>query len=68
MSMSTNEGNVTRVSVDLMFTRAYREDTGVYECLVSNLLNTVTRNFNLTIRCTYALLIVVKLVNFSAEK
>ena len=51
MSMSTNEGNVTRVTVDLIFTRVYRADTGVYECLVSNLLNNATGNVSLTVRC-----------------
>ena len=51
MSMSTNEGNVTSVTVDLIFTGAYREDTGVYECLVSNLLNHVTRNVSLIVQC-----------------
>ena len=51
MSMLTNEGNVTNVTVDLIFTGTYREDTGVYECSVSNLLNTVTRNSVLIIRC-----------------
>ena len=53
MSMSTNEGNVTNVTVNLMFTGAYREDTGVYECSVSNLLNYVARNTNLIVQCTY---------------
>ena len=52
MSMSTNEGNVTDVTVDLIFTGAYREDTGVYECSVSNLLNSVTRNVSLIVQCT----------------
>ena len=53
MSMSTNKGNVTRVTVDLIFTETYRDDTGVYECLVRNLLNDVTGNVSLTIQCTY---------------
>ena len=53
MSMSTNEGNVTRVTVDLIFTGAYREDTGVYECTVSNILNSNTRNTTLIIQCMY---------------
>ena len=53
MSMSTNEGNVTRVTVDLIFTGAYREDTGVYECSVSNLLNSTKRNLTLIIQCMY---------------
>ena len=51
MSMSTNEGNVTRVTVDLIFSRAYREDTGIYECSVSNLLNAVTGNISITVQC-----------------
>ena len=53
MLMLTNEGNVTRVTVDLIFTGAYRDDTGVYECLARNLLNDVTRNVSLTVQCTY---------------
>ena len=46
MSLSTNKGNVTRVTVNLVFTGILREDTGVYECSVRNLLNAVTRNHN----------------------
>ena len=59
MSMSTNEGNITRVTVDLIFTGANRDDTGVYECLVSNLLNNVTGNISLTVQC-------MKLINNSS--
>ena len=55
MSMSTNEGNVTRVTVELILTRASRADTGVYECSVSNLLNYVTRSTTLTIQCKQAI-------------
>ena len=55
MSMLTNEGNVTNVTVDLIFTGTYREDSGVYECSVSNLLNTVTRIISLTVRCMYVI-------------
>ena len=51
MSMSTNKGNVTIVTVDLIFTRVYREDTGVYECTVSNILNDISRNISLTVQC-----------------
>ena len=51
MSMSTNEGNVTRVTVDLIFTGAYREDTGVYECSAINLLNNATRSVSLIVQC-----------------
>ena len=53
MSMSTNEGNVTRVTVELILTRASRVDTGVYECSVANLLNIVTRNLSLIVQCMY---------------
>ena len=55
MSMSTNDGNITKVTVDLIFTGAYREDTGVYECTVSNLLSNVVRNISLIVQCTYTL-------------
>ena len=49
MSMSTNEGNVTRVTVHLIFTGAHKEDAGVYVCSVSNLLKSV--QINITIQC-----------------
>ena len=49
--MSTNEGNITRVTVDLIFNGTYREDTGVYECLASNLLNKATRMIPLIVQC-----------------
>ena len=67
MLMSTTEGNVTRVTVDLIFTGTYRDDTGVYECLVSNVLNDVTGNVSLTVQCMQ----VVKsssIISFSAIK
>ena len=51
MSMSTNQGNVTRVTVDLILTGAYTEDTGVYECSAINLLNNATRNVSLIVQC-----------------
>ena len=55
IAMLTNEGNVTNVTVDLMFTGTYREDTGVYECSVSNLLNTVAKIVSLTVQCMYVI-------------
>ena len=61
-SMSTNEGNVTRVTVELTITGAYRDDTGSYECLVSNLLNSVTGIVNLTVQCMYLVLVFFVLV------
>ena len=51
MLMLTNEGNVTRVIVDLILRGASREDTGVYECSASNLLNDVTEDISLTVQC-----------------
>ena len=51
MSLSTNEGNVTRVTVDLIFVGAYRQNTGVYECLVSNILNNISRNISVIVQC-----------------
>ena len=49
--MSTNEGNVTRVTVELIITGSYRDDSASYKCSVSNLLNTVTNTVNLTVQC-----------------
>ena len=51
MSMLTNEGNVTNVTVDLIFTGTYRDDSGVYECSISNILNAITRNTTLVVQC-----------------
>ena len=51
MSKSTNEGNVTRVIVDLIISGAYKEDTANYMCSASNLLNRVTRNVSLIVQC-----------------
>ena len=53
MSMSTNEGNLTRVTVDLLLTRIHREDTGIYVCSSMNILNTVTRSIDLIVQCMY---------------
>ena len=53
MSMSTNEGNVTRVTLDLLLTKVSREDTGIYVCSASNLLNNVTRRVTLVVQCRY---------------
>ena len=52
MSMLTNKGNVTNVTVDLIFTGTYRQDTGVYECSVNNLLNDVRANITFIVTCT----------------
>ena len=55
MSISTNEGNLTRVTVDLILNKVYREDTGVYACSAINILNNATRSINLIVQCTYAI-------------
>ena len=51
ISMLTNEGNVTNVTVDLIFTGTYRQDTGVYECSVSNPLNDDRANISFIVTC-----------------
>ena len=50
-SMLTNEENITRVTVDLIFTEALREDTGEYECLVSSQQRTIKGNVSLIVQC-----------------
>ena len=61
ISMQTNEGNVTDVTVELIFTGTYREDTGVYECSVSNILNNSSRNATLVVQCMYVISIQIKI-------
>ena len=53
MSMLTNEGNVTRVTLELLLSEVSREDTGIYACSASNLLNDVTRRVTLVVQCMY---------------
>jgi len=55
VSMITNEGNVTRVTVDLIITSGSREDTGVYECSANNPLNIAKRDNSLIIQCMQAI-------------
>ena len=51
MSNSSNQNNVTRVTVELIVTGAHREDTGVYECTVSSQQRNITANVSLTVQC-----------------
>jgi len=51
MISPTGVGNVTSVSVELMVTGAMRVDTGMYTCSVSNILNSISRNINITVQC-----------------
>ena len=59
MSMSTNKGNLTRVTVDLFLSRVFREDTGIYECSSINILNSATRNINLIVQCMYVRMYII---------
>ena len=68
MSTLTNEGNVTRVTLDLLLTEVSREDTGIYACSASNLLNNVTRRVTLVVQCMYFIYssrLIVYCINFS---
>jgi len=47
---STGVGNETSVSVELMVTEAMRVDTGMYTCSASNIINSITRNINITVQ------------------
>ena len=51
MSNSSNQNNVTRVTAELIVTRALREDTGVYICTVSSQQRNITANVSLTVQC-----------------
>ena len=50
VSVSTGNGNVTRVSVNLTITNAYREDTGVYTCSANNSISSDKSSVSITIQ------------------
>ena len=50
VSVPTGYGNVTRVSVNLTITNAYREDTGVYTCSANNSIGSDSSSINITIQ------------------
>ena len=50
ISVPTGNGNVTRVSVNLTITNAYREDTGVYTCSANNSISSDKSTFSITIQ------------------
>ena len=55
VSVPTGYGNVTRVSVNLTITNAYREDTGVYTCSASNFIGSDNKNISVTVQCKFNL-------------
>ena len=61
VSVPTGYGNVTRVSVNLTITNAYREDTGVYTCSANNSISSDKRNVNITVQCKFILFILYKI-------
>jgi len=56
VSVPTGNGNVTRVSVNLTITDAFREDTGMYTCSANNSIGSDNRNVNITVQCKFVLL------------
>jgi len=56
VSALTGNGNVTRVSVNLTISNAYREDTDVYTCSASNSIGSDNRNISITVQCKFVLL------------
>ena len=59
VSVPTGNGNVTRVSVNLTITNAYREDTGVYTCSANNIVGNDSKNVNITVQCKLSFLLVL---------
>ena len=53
VSVPTEYGNVTKVSVNLTITNASREDTGEYMCFANNSVGNDTKIINITVQCTY---------------
>ena len=62
VSVPTGYGNVTRVSVNLTITNAYREDTGNYICTANNNIGSDSSNISITIQCKL-FVIVIMLIN-----
>ena len=52
---STDIGNVSSVSVELMMIGAMRVDTGMYRCSANNSLSNTTRNITITVQCKLSL-------------
>ena len=59
VSVPTGNGNVTRVSVNLTITNAYREDTGVYTCSANNIVGNDNKNVSITVQCKLSFLLVL---------
>ena len=56
VSAPTGYGNVTRVSVNLTITNAFREDTGVYTCFANNSIGSDESIVNITVQCKFTFL------------
>ena len=50
---STDVGNVSSVSVELMVVGALRTNTGMYRCSVNNSVNSTIRNIIITVQCEH---------------
>ena len=53
VSIPTGYGNVTRVSVNLTITNAFREDTGEYMCSANNSIGSEERDVSITVQCKF---------------
>ena len=49
--VTTGNGNITRVSVNLTITNASREDTAVYTCSANNTIGSDSTNVSITVQC-----------------
>ena len=48
---STDVGNVSSVSVELMVTGAMRVNSGMYRCSATNSVSNTTKNITITVQC-----------------
>ena len=62
VSVPTGYGNVTRVSVNLRITNAYREDTGDYTCSANNSISSDNSTARITVQCKLYIVFSVKTV------
>ena len=55
VSVSTEYGNITRMSVNMIITNASREDTGVYMCSANNSVGSDSNSINITVQCKFTI-------------
>ena len=64
VSVSTEYGNITRVSVNLTITSASREVTGLYMCSANNSVGSDNKSINITVQCKFTIIYKIRIIIF----